>query len=133
MTVDINLPQLLANTGAFLTCGSILGGFFARYAKSIGQGQIDLSLARFERDRLAPAIQKFESYVQEVADISGRVQSLQVTVKSQTAAIDKMSDTIDRNAENGRRDLTGVATRLELGVKAQTDLLVKLIEANRKP
>lgn len=133
---DINLSQLLANATAFLTCGGILGGFFARYAKTIQANEIDKSIARFEKDRFHPALDEMKAQVKEIGNIVGRVENLQATATHQTKALSDLSVRVDQNAQQARDDLTGVANRLGDQItatnRAQTELLVNAINRTTK-
>lgn len=129
---DINFSQLLANTAASLTCCAILFGFMAKYAKSIGRGEIDAKLAAFKKDEFTPALERMDMHVQEMARISGRLSGVETEVKSLREATGDLADTINQNAAQGRADLTGLGARIEAGNNRQTDLIVELIKANKK-
>lgn len=129
---DINFSQLLANTAASLTCCAILFGFMAKYAKSIGRGEIDAKLAAFKKDEFTPALERMDAHVQEIARLSGRLGGVEIEVKSLREATGDLAETITQNAIQGRSDLTGLGTRIENSNKTQTELLVELIKANKK-
>jgi hypothetical protein len=121
---DINLSQLLGNAAAFLTCGALLGAFFAWYVKRVGGDEIDAKLLAFEKTRLHPALDDMKAQLREVAAISGRLKAVETSLSD-------LGDAVKDQAKQHRSDLTGLGTRLENAQNNQTALLLKVIEAGK--
>lgn len=134
--MDINWWQLLIASAGLSV---VIGGVFMTYIRAINnrdtQGLVTSAITHFRDNEIIPALSKLALKVEEVALIASRLTAVETELASLGKTTADLTQTVNHNADNARRDLTGLGERLSRESREttqnQTNLLIKIIEASK--